>query len=118
MSASNGSAGASSGASAALETTSMTRAPPIRRPGGHFRHHRALGEAWLARSVRGNAISESIDVLPAEPDPGIEEAVERVETVVDDDEDHGADQHDRLHQGIVAVEDGLDREAADPGPGE
>src|SRR6266851_2956444 len=53
-----------------------------------------------------------------EPDARIEDGVTEVDQQADGD-DHGRDQqHQRLHDRVIAPEDGVDRQTADARPGE
>src|SRR3954471_8654421 len=51
-------------------------------------------------------------------DPGVEEGVDDVDDQVSEDEDHGDEEDDALHDGIVTIEDGPHQDAADAADGE
>src|SRR5688572_31119530 len=53
-----------------------------------------------------------------EPDPGIQEAIEQVHEDIDDDEEHGDDEHAALHQRVVALDDRGQQHPSDAGDGE
>src|SRR5256886_13679663 len=87
------------GARCAGRASLLDRVPRGRKVLGAARERRS----WL-RSSRARA--------------RVEDAVEQVDHEVDHDEDDRREKDRALHDGVVAVVDGLDREAADPRPGE
>src|SRR6266850_5314497 len=101
-----GSCGAISGAASAVTISSTTNAPP---PSAMTRVRRAR-LAWTAGAATGAS--------SARADAGIEEAIDQVDAEVDHDEEHGGEEHGALHDGVVAVVDGLDREPSNARPRE
>src|SRR5687767_11947171 len=114
-----GSRGASHGASAAAPSSAATSTRPTtasrfrrncrqaRLPGAPSasRGAAAIATAWLAISALSG-------------DARVERAVGEVHEEVDEDEGQREDQHRTLEKHVVAREDRLDHEAAEPRPGE
>src|SRR5438034_11479628 len=98
-----GSWSASHGASVAASTSNRTSARPIRAR----RFFRKRSHASMRRPR--SALSA---------DAGIEEAVREIDDQVDDDEGQREDEHRALEQDVVAGEDRLNHETAEPRPRE
>src|SRR3989442_7110112 len=94
---------ASHGARVAVSTSTRTSARPIRA-------RRFLRKRIQASTrVFGSALLR---------DARVEEAVGQIDDQVDDDEGQGEDEHGALQEDVVAGEDRLDHETAEPRPRE
>src|SRR6266545_1963595 len=102
-----GSSGASQGANSALSTSR----PMTMRPATAERLRRSWRHARCAFLVAGRASSAIADAW-------VDRAVQQIDGEVDQRDDHGREQHDALHERIVALVDRLDEQPADAWPGE
>src|SRR5258706_6858098 len=116
-----GSYGASHGASDALSTSSTTSARPtsarrflLKR--AHAFMIFAVGAPAQSSGARRSGRTGVRSSLTA--DPRVEEPVREVDDQVDDDEGQREDQHRALQQDVVAREDRLHHQPAEPGPRE
>src|SRR5882724_11873041 len=69
------------------------------------------------RRPRGRVFCIAAKASSAGAGAGIEEAIEKIDGEVDDDEHHRGEEDRALHHGIVAIVDGLHGEPANAGPG-
>src|SRR5215470_4995979 len=112
---SRGSWGASRGAASATAMFKRTMARPMAPA-----RLRTRAETSRLRGDRGatRVGSAGKGVTLRVPDPRIEPAVEQIHEQVRQHEDQRGHEHGRLHQGIVALEDGRHRKPADARPRE
>src|SRR3712207_6625464 len=82
----------------------------------------STGRVPAAGRAPGAAVAVMVVRLPSAVsgvlDPWVDDDEQDVEQGVDDDEDHRDQQDCPAQDGVVALADRLDREAADPRPGE
>src|SRR5512145_2300636 len=102
-----GSWGAIQGAAAATTISASTNRPPA------MTSRRVRRAPAPPRASAAGAAGTS-----AGPDAGIEEAIDHVDQEVEDDEEHGGEEHHGLHDRVVAAVDRLDRQSPDPRPRE
>src|SRR5215510_2835175 len=104
----SGSYGATSGAARATRIASSITAAP----NGASRAPAARRKTFQRTAVKGAGLPRP-GRRSARSDSGIDPAIEHVDHEIADDEAHRDQQHDALHQGVVARKDRVDHEATD-----
>src|SRR5262245_12743929 len=124
MSCARGSNGEITGARTAVSTTTATTAIPnsavrrrIRRRSSTIPSRSFKGRGGARAATDSDATEGEVTGTSSDSDPRIEIRVDDVHQEIDDDEGAREDEYRGLHDGVVAVEDGLHGQAADARPG-
>src|SRR6185295_17196236 len=98
-----------------LSVPSQWRAPGFASALPRFCLSGSCGASAGAPKARASAIKRIAAPSLVETDPRIDEPIEDVDEEIAEDEAHGDQQHDTLHERVVAGEDRVHHQAADAG---